>query len=311
MDIISLCSGGGLWDWAWKDAGANIVLMCEKLFSDEEKEKELKKIKRRMKKEGKTAEELDILAEEIEVQESIQVRILEKDFPDVPIHGNIFNLNRKEIESHGIDPEKCTIIGGLCCQPFSLAGNQRGRYKDTWMCDELVRITGECKPRFVVAENVYGFIGHTDGLSYLSKQMESIGYYGHSLCIPACAFGAPHQRERVFALYYRDNLSDLVRQKALADPESIRRYICTIADRTSLRAVISKPEYKQGFYNRRSTVKPGIRSLAYGSSSRALRDYLRVFGNGVEYETGYFIATTIKALHDCLYEDKATNEKIE
>lgn len=29
MNIISLASGAGLWDWAWRDAGATIKLQCE------------------------------------------------------------------------------------------------------------------------------------------------------------------------------------------------------------------------------------------------------------------------------------------
>lgn len=250
MKIISLASGAGLWDWAWRDAGANIVLQCENA--------------------------------------SPQVDILKKAFPEAEHDYDIFTLNREKIENeYKIKPEECSFIGGLCCQPFSTAGPAKGREKDTWMCDELVRLAEECKPRFVISENVAGFIGHTDGLPYLIPQLERIGYYGHSLCIPASAFNSPHQRLRVFSFFARDMVQN---------PTSSERNLGTLLSSVSLRPL------KPRFYNGRLTSFPGISPVVDGSPTKAEIDCLRICGNGVEYETGYFIASVVKAIHDYMYE---------
>ena len=216
--------------------------------------------------------------------------ILRKAFPEAQHDNDIFELTKEKIENdYGIkNLEDCTFIGGLCCQPFSVAGPAKGRNKDTWMCDELLRLTRDCRPRFVVSENVVGFIEHEDGLPYLIPQMEKIGYIGQSLCLPASAFAAPHERQRVFTLFTRDCL--------VSNSSSVRWNAGTISNNISLKTIIP------GFYNRRCVSKSGISSLAYGRATRAEINYLRICGNGVEHETGSFIAKIIKAINDFFYE---------
>ncbi|MBD3879384.1 MAG: DNA cytosine methyltransferase [Quinella sp. 1Q5] len=55
-----------------------------------------------------------------------------------------------------------------------------------------------------MVENVYGFLDYPNGATWLSSRMEKIGYFGQILCFPDQAIGAPHKRERIFALYCRD-----------------------------------------------------------------------------------------------------------
>lgn len=255
MRIISLASGAGLWDNAWEDVGAEIILQCEK--------------------------------------SSPQTDILKKTFPKAQLDYDIFSLTKeKMINEYGLKKlEECTIIGGLCCQPFSTMGKARGKEKDTWMCDELVRITSESRVRIVVTENVEGFIEHRDGLSYVVKEMERIGYRGHSLCISASTFGAPHQRKRIFSFFFRDYLEKLV------DPAGSGRLSGLLLSACRNRRCIP------GIYNRRCTSKPGIRGLVDGAPTKFEEDYLRILGNGVEYETGYFIANIVKTFHDYFYEN--------
>lgn len=251
MKLISLASGAGLWDWAWRDAGAEIALQCETAHP--------------------------------------QIDILKKAFPEAVHDDDIFKLTRRKIENeyHIENIDETTFIGGLCCQPFSTAGPQLGRKKSTWMCNEIVRLALECQPRFVVVENVNGIVKHPDGLPYLIPQMASAGYSWSGLNIPASAFEAPHERARVFVLFYRDAV--------LVDSASIRRYVRRVEYLTRHLNVVP------GFYNNSPISEPPVFPLAYGRPSAAEIDCLRIAGNGVEYNTGYFIAASVIALHDIIY----------
>lgn len=66
------------------------------------------------------------------------------------------------------------------------------------MWPHMLRIVRELKPRWVVGENVKGHI--TLGLDTVCDDLESEGYAVRAVCIPACAIGAVHRRERVFVL---------------------------------------------------------------------------------------------------------------
>lgn len=251
MKLISLASGAGLWDWAWRDAGADIALQCENAHP--------------------------------------QVEILKRAFPEAQLDEDIFELTRRKIENeyHIRNLDETTFIGGLCCQPFSTAGPQLGRKKSTWMCDEIVRLALECQPRFVVVENVNGIVKHEDGLPYLIPQMASAGYSWSGLNIPASAFEAPHERARVFILFYRDGV--------LVNSASIGRYVRRVDSLTRHLNVVP------GIYNGSPISEPPFFPLAYGRPSAAEIDCLRIAGNGVEYCTGFFIAASVIALHDIIY----------
>ena len=252
MDIISLASGAGLWDWAWREAGANIRLQCEK--------------------------------------DEIANLILKKAFQEARHDNDIFKLTKEKIENEYKlkNLENYTFIGGLCCQPFSTAGPQRGRLKDTWMCDELVRLTKECRHRFAVSENVAGFVKNEDGLPYLVARMEQQGYRGYSLSISASAFEAPHERQRVFSVFTRD--------KVLEHTVSFGRLAGLLSHAFKIEKTV------RGYYNGRNISKLGISSVAYGHPTTAEENYLRICGNGVEYQSGLFIASIIKAINDYFYD---------
>jgi DNA (cytosine-5)-methyltransferase 1 len=117
-------------------------------------------------------------------------RVLAKHWPDVPICNDIHKLKGNEYGPIDL------ITGGYPCQPFSVAGEQRGQEDDRHLWPEMRRIIAAARPDWVLAENVAGHIGM--GLDAVLIDLDSIGYSAAATVIPACAVGAIHRRDRVW-----------------------------------------------------------------------------------------------------------------
>jgi DNA (cytosine-5)-methyltransferase 1 len=124
----------------------------------------------------------------------------------------------------------CT--GGFPCQPFSLAGKQRGAADDRHLWPEMLRVIDRARPAWVVAENVPGIVGmefgnylfdvasldaavafgletgldpwaeiigeRILGLHSVTADLKAIGYTVQPVIVPACAVDAKHRRDRVW-----------------------------------------------------------------------------------------------------------------
>lgn len=128
-------------------------------------------------------------------------KVLQKNFPRVPIHDDIRTLNGADYA--GID----IITGGYPCQPFSTAGKRKGADDPRHLWPEMFRIIRQARPAWVVCENVAGHISM--GLDAVLFDMESIGYAGQSIVIPACAKDAPHERKRIWIIFHA-NCTDAI-----------------------------------------------------------------------------------------------------
>jgi DNA (cytosine-5)-methyltransferase 1 len=120
-------------------------------------------------------------------------KVLKKHWPDVPIHEDITKLDGKQYAGT-ID----VICGGYPCQPFSVAGKQKGSKDARHLWPEMFRIIKDAKPRWVIAENVEGHVKL--GLDAVLDDLESEGYTCWTFIIPACAVAAPHQRNRIWII---------------------------------------------------------------------------------------------------------------
>jgi DNA (cytosine-5)-methyltransferase 1 len=145
--------------------------------------------------------------------------IHEASYELIPICGETLQFNRPNWkvfagESSGdvtkvdwkIYKDKVDIIhGGPPCQPFSIAGQQKGMDDHRNMWPEFNRAVNTIKPKAFVAENVLGLLNpkFSDFVkNYILNELKS--YHIKIFEMHAADFGVPQIRRRVFFVGFRD-----------------------------------------------------------------------------------------------------------
>lgn len=157
--------------------------------------------------------------------------ILELRYPGVKRYKDIFNVRGDEFGA--VD-----IFGfGDPCQPHSVAGKQKGTADDRYIWPEIFRVIKAMRPTWIINENVVGSVSNGVVRDKI-LQLESERYRAKAFIVPACAVGAPHQRERVFIV---GNSRYEQSQKRRKSTEECKRQTCNesappnsvVADSTS------------------------------------------------------------------------------
>ena len=177
--------------------------------------------------------------------------VLKKHWPAVPIFNDIKYLRKEDVEKIDI------ICGGFPCQDISTCGGQAGiKGKRSGLWAEFKRIIAEVKPRYAIIENVANL--RSNGLSTILRDLWQIGYDAEWHIIPACAVGAPHKRERIWIIAYRDGLR-----------------------MEGARAELEAAGINKRLGSHWQTVKPGALRVDDGATPQIHRNRIQQIGNAV------------------------------
>ena len=121
-------------------------------------------------------------------------RVLAKHWPDVVRFEDVRTLGR-EVDVPAVD----VLCGGFPCQDLSYAGKGAGLDGErSGLFYELLRVAGAVGCRYLVLENVSAI--RTRGLDRVLGALASSGFDVWWDCFPAYSVGAPHRRDRWFAV---------------------------------------------------------------------------------------------------------------
>ena len=132
--------------------------------------------------------------------------LLQKHWKGVKIYNDVKEITKERLKADGVQlPD--IITGGFPCQPFSVAGKQKGTSDDRHLWPEMFRIIQEFTPRWVVGENVKGITNIQDGMVFetVCTDLEGEGYEVRTFNIPAAGVDAPHRRERMWIIASLEN----------------------------------------------------------------------------------------------------------
>ncbi len=90
------------------------------------------------------------------------------------------------------------VIGGYPCQPFSVAGKQKGTSDPRHLWPHISRIVREVQPEWCFFENVENHLNL--GFREVREELQGMGYDVEAGIFSAEEVGAPHRRRRVFIL---------------------------------------------------------------------------------------------------------------
>ncbi|SHZ90866.1 DNA cytosine methyltransferase [Mycobacteroides abscessus] len=163
-------------------------------------------------------------------------KVLAARFPGLPNLIDVTTVDWATVE--GVD----ILCGGFPCQDVSCAGVRKGLTDGTrsGLWSYFAEAISALRPKFVVIENVRGLLsatanrnmepndsdlGEDAGQSALNAagavlgDLAGLGYNASWRTVSASWWGAPHQRERVFILAYRSDLTAAEVEEAIR-PES-------------------------------------------------------------------------------------------
>jgi DNA (cytosine-5)-methyltransferase 1 len=91
--------------------------------------------------------------------------------------------------------------GSCPCQPFSVAGKQRGSDDERHLWPAFFRLIRECRPAIACGEQVAGAAGYA-WWDHVAADLESEGYAAAACDLGAHSVGAPHRRQRLYWMAY-------------------------------------------------------------------------------------------------------------
>lgn len=186
------------------------------------------------------------------------------------------------------------MVAGWPCQDLSQAGKgagiEHGKKSGLWR--EIPRLIGEIRPRYLVLENVPALLARDLGV--VLGDLAARGYDATWDCVPAAACGAPHRRDRWFAICYPDSDSESARSVNARKTPWVRA-MAADTDRNRPQGVehtgATPPAIIGGAWDSWTTVEPRICGVSHGIPDRVHR--LRALGNAVVPQVAYRVGLAL------------------
>jgi DNA (cytosine-5)-methyltransferase 1 len=134
-------------------------------------------------------------------------KVLGRHFPDAV---NVGDVTTAEF------PDADIICAGFPCQDISVAGKGAGLAGSrSGLWREVVRAIRMVRPRYTLLENVAALLDR--GLGTVLGDLATIGHDAEWDCLQASSLGAPHRRDRWYAVAYAHGDGDFNLRAAAAD----------------------------------------------------------------------------------------------
>jgi len=243
-------------------------------------------------------------------------KVLQKNFPGVPIYEDITKLNGKDFKDIEL------LTGGFPCQDISVAGRGEGIKEGTrsGLWSEMHRIISEVQPRYALIENVPMLT--IRGGTRVIADLTEIGYDTEWQTVGADDVGAWHKRKRIWIVAYPQCLgrtkggnkqgNDFKRKTPSEFIECSKTQFNAkdVPDTSSTRRAVGLPEkghreegdtkepYNNSSRRRRWTAtdywttEPELGRVAHGIPSRV--DRLKGLGNAIVPQVAALIMKRIK-----------------
>jgi DNA (cytosine-5)-methyltransferase 1 len=129
--------------------------------------------------------------------EKAACQVLAAHHPSVPNLGDITAIDWADIEPVDI------LTGGYPCQPFSHAGQRKGKNDERHLWPYVLDAIRAIRPRYAILENVSGHLSL--GFDSVLTDLAKIGWAAEWGTFRASDIGAPHRRDRLFIIAYADS----------------------------------------------------------------------------------------------------------
>lgn len=240
-------------------------------------------------------------------------KVLKKHWPEVPIFEDIRSLDGRQFRPLDL------VSGGFPCQPFSNAGQRKGKDDDRHLWPEYFRIIQQARPRWVVGENVAGIIKME--LDNVLSDLEREGYTLQTLIIPACAVDARHRRDRIWIVANSneprtesDNGTDTKTEREVWREETSNVFegcpesVVSDAQGVGLQGFRSSGKQESETHGGQAvslcnsgdrtkwSVEPGLGRVANGIPNRSHR--LKALGNAIVPQVAYELLRMIKVIDE-------------
>lgn len=146
--------------------------------------------------------------------------MLELRFPGVPVFDDVRAVGAASARPVDV------IAGGFPCKGVSPAGKQNGfEHPETVLWREMRRTISELRPRYVLIENVANLLALHGGALWgeVLGDLASLGFDVVWDSLPAASVGAPHRRDRVFAVAWHPDRASADALAATGQPRGATR----------------------------------------------------------------------------------------